>query len=107
MAPHVFQTPDTGRVCAPGRLANQIASQPIQHPGQRPCQQQLRGGVWVALLHARIRTAEDRDVLAQVLQVENSGFESVIDVGGQVGDFVGEVDQLRFQRRAPIEEIFA
>ena len=34
-----------------------------------------------------------------------SGFDAVIEVGRQVGDLVGEVDQLRFERRTLVEEV--
>jgi hypothetical protein len=34
------------------------------------------------------------------------GFVAVVEVGGVVGDFVGEVDELSFERRALVEQIF-
>ena len=34
------------------------------------------------------------------------GFVAVVEVGGVVGDFVGQVDQLGFERRALVEQIF-
>ena len=43
--------------------------------------------------------------LAHLLQRENAGVESVVEIGGQIGDFVGQIDQLRFQRRKLIEKI--
>ena len=45
-------------------------------------------------------------MVAHVVDVEDAGVKAVIEVGGEVGDFVGEVDQLRFERRAEVEEIF-
>ena len=57
------------------------------------------------LLHARMGAVEDGHVGAHVLQIEDFGLQTVVDVGGQVGDFVGEIDELRLQRRALVEKI--
>ena len=34
------------------------------------------------------------------------GLEAVVEVGGVVGDFVHEINQLRFERRALVQQIF-
>jgi hypothetical protein len=34
------------------------------------------------------------------------GFEGVVEVGGVVGDLVGQVDELGFEGRALVEQIF-
>ncbi len=46
-----------------------------------------------------------RDVLADVGDVEEAGFDAVVEVGGEVGDLVGEVDDLGFEGRALVEEV--
>src|SRR6266567_4222806 len=33
-------------------------------------------------------------------------FVSVVEIGGVVGDFVGQIDQLGFERRALVEQVF-
>ena len=46
-----------------------------------------------------IETArEDADVLADVVDLEQARFDAVVEVGGEVGDLVGEVDDLGFER---------
>ena len=37
---------------------------------------------------------------------ENAGVKPIIEIGSQVGDFVGEVDELGFEGRELAEEIF-
>ena len=34
------------------------------------------------------------------------GFVAVVEVGGVVADFVGQIDKLSFERRTLVEEIF-
>ena len=37
---------------------------------------------------------------------EDAGVEAVVEIGGEVGDLVGEVDELGFERRELVEEVF-
>ena len=46
---------------------------------------------------------EEQRRLADLLKRENSGVQSIIEIGGEVSNLVGEVDQLRFKRRKQIE----
>jgi hypothetical protein len=55
--------------------------------------------------HGVVEAAEERHALAHLLQREDAGVEAVVQVGGQVGDLVGQIDQLRFQRRKLVEEV--
>jgi hypothetical protein len=57
-------------------------------------------------LDCSIAAGEDFDVLADVVDIEQAGFNAIIQICGEVGDLVGEVDQLGFERRALVEEIF-
>ena len=38
--------------------------------------------------------------------VEKPGLEAIVEVGRVVGNLIGKIDQLRFQRRAQIEQVF-
>jgi hypothetical protein len=51
-------------------------------------------------------TAEHRQRLANVFEGEDAGVQAVIEISGEVGDFVGQIDQLGFKRRAGVEEVF-
>ncbi len=67
---------------------------------------QLVGRVGIDLLDFAVEALEDGDAFADFFQREEMSFVSVVEVGGVVGDFVGQVDQLGFERRALVEQIF-
>ena len=43
--------------------------------------------------------------VADLIEREDAGVETVVEVGGEVGDLVGQVDQLRFKGRTLVKEI--
>ena len=53
-----------------------------------------------------MEAAEEGHGLADFIEGEDAGVEAVVEVGGEVGDFVGEVDELGFERRELVEEVF-
>jgi len=57
-------------------------------------------------IHSRVQFAEERDFAAEDSKIEKLGFESIVEVGGIVGNFVHPINELRFERRALIEKIF-
>src|SRR5450631_4862281 len=52
------------------------------------------------------RPAKECNFVSQSLHIEKAGFQGVVEVGGVVGDFVDAIDELGFERRAKVEEIF-
>ncbi len=52
-----------------------------------------------------METAEEGHAAADLCEGEDAGAEAVVEVGGEVGDFVGEIDELRFERRELAEEV--
>src|SRR3979490_1743236 len=56
-------------------------------------------------VHLIVHLAKKRYFSAQHLYVKELGFESIVEVGGVVRDFVHQVDELRFKRRARIEKV--
>src|SRR5271154_1586644 len=57
------------------------------------------------LLHAGVGSVEDGNMVADVLKIQDAGLKAIVDVRGQVGNFVGEVDQLRLKRRSLVEKV--
>ena len=45
------------------------------------------------------------DAGANLVKCEQVGFVAIVEIGGVVGDFVGEIDQLRFERRTLVEQV--
>ena len=50
--------------------------------------------------------AEEGYVGAELFELDQMRFVAVVEVGGVVGDFIDEVDELSLERRALVEEIF-
>ena len=53
-----------------------------------------------------MEAAEQRHAFADLREGEDAGVEAVVEIGGQVGDFVGQIDELGFERRELVEEVF-
>ena len=64
-----------------------------------------RGG-GVLAEHCVVEAAKERDAVADLCKGEDSGLEAIVEIGGEVGDFVGEVDELGFEGRELAEEVF-
>ena len=52
-----------------------------------------------------MEAAKERHALAHLTQRENARVEAVVEVGGQVGDLVGQIDQLSFEGRKLVEKV--
>ncbi len=59
----------------------------------------------VLFLDRAIAARENVDVLADVGDFEQPGLHAIVEVGREVGDLVGEVDDLRLERRPLIEKV--
>ena len=57
-------------------------------------------------LDFRINRGEHRHFGADQFEIQQVRFVAVVEVGGVVGNLVDEIDQLRFERRALVEQIF-
>ena len=87
-------------------LLDQVDDQHIQHALESFVEDQFFVGLRELLLHGSVEALEDADMLADMVKGENAGFHAVVKIGGEVGDLVGEIDELRFERRPLVEEIF-
>ena len=54
-----------------------------------------------------VETTEERDMAANICDDQNARVKTIVKIRCEIGNFVSEVDQLRFERRAKIEEVFA
>ncbi len=61
----------------------------------------------ICLFDRFIAVPQDADVLAYMTYVEMAGLDTIVEVGGEVGDLIGEVDDLGFERRALVEEVWS
>ena len=53
-----------------------------------------------------VEAAEEGNAVADLIEGENAGVETIVEIGGEVSDFVGQVDELSFKRGPQIEKIF-
>jgi hypothetical protein len=67
---------------------------------------ELGRGAGILLEHCVVEAAEERDAFADLFEGEDAGVEAVVEVGGEVGDLVGQVDELGFEGRELVEEVF-
>ena len=88
-------------------LGNQIIDECIEHTLQRFVEDQLRWSVRILGLHGHEELLEDAHVPANVIEIEYLGFHAVIEVSGEIGDLVGEIDDLRLERRPLVEKVLA
>src|SRR5579859_4475481 len=86
---------------------HEISHQGIQHllEGFVGEQAGLRGRELLARIG--IEAGEQRDIADDLSQFKNSGSETVFKVGGEIGNLIGEVNDLSLKRRLLIEEVFA
>ena len=88
-----------------GDFLHEIGDQGVEHLLKGFVGEQTRVGVWISMMRLGVHAGEERDLLVNVGEVQDAGGETVFEVGGEVGDFVGDVDELGFERRLLIEEI--
>jgi hypothetical protein len=89
-----------------GSGLDEVQGQRLLHRLQRIVKDELLRSLRMRALHGLIAAAQDADVLADVADVQQLGLDAVVEVGGEVGDLVGEVDNLGLERRLlPEKEI--
>ena len=91
--------------CGP-HFAEQVGYQQIENAPQSFTDGELFRGCGEFHEYGVMEAAEERYAVADLRECENAGFEAVVEVGGEIGDFVGEVDELGFEGRELAEEIF-
>jgi hypothetical protein len=85
---------------------DQVADPTVEDTAQGFIEFQFRLGIRIELLNFAEESAEDRDFISDLFQSQKAGFVSVIQIGCAVGEFVGGVDELGFERRLFFEQIF-
>jgi len=87
------------------RVGDEIADQMVNHMAQGLIEFQARASAGMPGLDPGVDIREKRDFVAQGVQIEQIGFQRVVEVGGVVSDFVNPVDELRFEGRTQFEQI--
>jgi len=67
---------------------------------------QLIGRVGVNPLDLKKEAFEDGNAFADLIECQQVGFVAVVEIGSVIADLIGQVDELGFERRALVEQIF-
>ena len=78
------------------RVGDEVSDETVQDALQGLVEFQLVGGGGIDLFDLTVEALEGGDTFADFFEREEMGFVPVVEVGGVVGDFVGQVDELRF-----------
>ena len=102
---HIFKISDT---CQPNLffgVLDQISDPAVEYTFNRLVEFQLVDRVGIDRFDFAVEALEDRDALADLLQREQARFVTIVEVGCTVGDFIGDIDELSFERRTKVEQI--
>ncbi len=105
MVSHLLQAVHAGRLRILQRSRNQVVGQHVLHQLQRLVEQELRFDAAVLPLHLRIAVGQNVHVPADVVDLQQPRLHPVIQVCGQIGDLVRQVDNLRLQRRPQPQQV--
>ncbi len=87
-------------------VLDQVGDEVVQHALERLVEFELVADAAEFPLNLAEVAVEDCDPAANVFEFEQVRFVAIVKVGGVVGDLVGMVDELGFERRPLIEQIF-
>ena len=104
-APDFGQRNSAESLHARAHFLDQIGHKRVQNPPQRFVNHQFGRGSGVAEERGVVESAEQRHGLAHLLDRKNAGVQPVVEIGGQIGNLVGQVDQLRLKRRKRVKKI--
>src|ERR1035438_5142503 len=87
------------------RVRNQVSDKAVKNTFQRLVKDQLLGNSRVAVSCLAVMPRKQIHAVRNLLDREQPRFVAIVEVGGVVGNLVGKIDKLRFERRALIEQI--
>src|SRR5215469_11798400 len=105
MATHIFQAPDACLSNATLRVLDQVSHQAVQDALYGLIELQLIGSLRINALDFLIEAFENRDAGANIVERKQARLEPIIEIGGVISNFIGQVDELRLERRPFREQI--
>ena len=81
------------------RGGDEILRKRVLHQLQRLVEEVLLVRAGVLELDGSVALREDADMLADVRDLEQPRLDAVVEIRGEVGNLVGEIDDLRLERR--------
>src|SRR4029077_6089103 len=87
------------------RVRNQVSDKAIENALKRLVKNQLLGSIRISNFCLAVMALKQINAFRNLLDREQPRFVAIVEVGGVVGNLVGQVDKLRFERRLLIEQI--
>src|SRR6266436_4062086 len=85
---------------------NEISSQRIENPLEGFVEDEFFACAGMRGIDLCVGFVEKRNFPAQDGEIEKFGFEGVVNIRGVVSNFVDAVDELRFEGRAQVQQVF-
>src|ERR1700751_2396325 len=98
MFPDVFERSNSSLIQASSRIGDQVVDEEVEDALEGFVEFQLVGGVGIKLLGFAVEALEGGHTFADLVEREKMRFIAVVEIGGVVGDFVGQVDELGLER---------
>ena len=106
MFPDVFERSNSSLIQTSSRIGDQVVDEEVEDALEGFVEFQLVGGVGIKLLGFAVEALEDGHTFADLVEREKMRFIAVVEIGGVVGDFVGQVDELGLERRTLVQQVF-
>src|SRR5260370_27992029 len=103
---YVFRGGGPGGENAPLRSFNKIGGQCIENPFEGFIEYEFFTRSGMSGIDLRVDFVKKRNFLAQDGEIEQLGFEGIVDIRGVVSNFIDPVDELRFEGRTQIQKVF-
>ena len=104
---HIFQAANAFGLDLVLQVADQIANHAIENPFHGFVELQFLRDVGIKLFGLAKEAVENRNAAAYLFERQQVSFIAVVEVGGVVSNFVGQIDELGFERRPLIEQILS
>ena len=105
MAANIFQRMRARGFHALPGVRDQVSDKAVKNAFQRLVKDQLLGDIRVPVSCLAVMPRKKIHAVRNLLDREQPRFVTIVEVGGVVGNLVGQVDELRFERRPLIEQI--
>ncbi len=87
-------------------FVHQVGDQGVEDTTKSLVDRRLVRSGRIKLQHGVMEAAKQGHAIANLSDGKDAGVEPVVEVCGEIGDFIGKIDELGFQGRAQIEEVF-
>src|ERR1700691_77138 len=93
-------------VHAVANFLDQVGDPCVQNTPQSLVSGQAQRSVGKARERGIVKAAEERSRIANLIERKDAGIQPVIQIGGEIGDLIRQIDKLGLKRRKSIEKIF-